>query len=300
MGIHRLYRASVLLALQMDLLKELAWLNEVSLKHLKNYQIWYPFPFSFLPPTRPLQEVNLHPLTQQQRHHRQTMMSHIATLPPSEIPFLSLMFSLDAKNYHVWSYRQWLVRHFSLWDSELPTINALLAQDVFNNSAWNHRWFVLFCRRADPGLHSIKASRGVFNPEDKHLVEEEIIYVKKNIYIAPQNQSPWTYLRAILRHTSTPLSDLASFAEGFVTPESLLSHSNNNNNNNNNTNSNNESTENQIKSSHALDFLADAYAERGENEKADKVLELLGTKADPIRRNYWEFRRRGLCRLVGC
>lgn len=220
-------------------------------------------------------------------------MSHIATLPTTEIPFLSLMFSIDAKNYHVWSYRQWLVRHFSLWDSELPTINTLLTQDVYNNSAWNHRWFVLFCRRVDPGLHSIKATPGIFDPEDKDLVEEEIIYVKEKIYVAPQNQSPWTYLRAILRHTSTPLSNLLSFAEGFVTPDLLLLlHSKNNNNNYD------DSTEKQIKSSHALDFLADAYAEQGEKEKASKVLELLGTKADPIRRNYWEFRRRELG-LVG-
>lgn len=51
MGYHRLYRASVLLVLKMDILKELAWLNEVSLKHLKNYQIWYQFPLRLsLPP----------------------------------------------------------------------------------------------------------------------------------------------------------------------------------------------------------------------------------------------------------
>lgn len=221
------------------------------------------------------------------------MVSHIATLPQSEIPFLSFMFSLDSKNYHVWSYRQWLVRHFSLWDSELPNINDLITQDVYNNSAWNHRWFVLFCRRADPTLHSIKASSGIFNlveEEDKNLVEEEIIYVKEKIYVAPQNQSPWNYLRAILRHTSTPLSNLISFAEAFVTPELLLVfHSNNNNEK-----EDNEGQENEIKSSHALDFLADAYAEQGENEKSSKVLEFLGAKADPIRRNYWEFKRRGL------
>lgn len=224
------------------------------------------------------------------------MVSHIASLPPSEITFLSLMLSLDSKNYHVWSYRQWLVRHFSLWDSELPNINTLLTQDVYNNSAWNHRWFVLFCRRADPTLHSIKASRAFFDPEDKDLLEEEIIYVKEKIYVAPQNQSPWTYLRAILRHTSTPLSHLVSFAEGFVTPELLLLfHSNSSDNDI----KNDGGKENQIKSSNALDFLADAYAEQGENQKSGKVLEFLGARADPIRRNYWEFKRRGLSLVVG-
>ncbi|KAA8575228.1 hypothetical protein EYC84_004419 [Monilinia fructicola] len=46
-----------------------------------------------------------------------------------------------------------------------------------------------------------------------------------------------------------------------------------------------------IRSSHALDFLADVWGEKGENEKADKALELLGDKYDKIRKNYWDWRR---------
>ena len=38
--IFRLYRASVLFFLESDLLQELAWLDGISLQHLKNYQIW--------------------------------------------------------------------------------------------------------------------------------------------------------------------------------------------------------------------------------------------------------------------
>jgi hypothetical protein len=37
----RIYRAKILFALEKDLLEELEWLNGVSLKYLKNYQIWY-------------------------------------------------------------------------------------------------------------------------------------------------------------------------------------------------------------------------------------------------------------------
>ena len=36
-----LYRASVVFAIKRDLHKELEWLNKISLRHLKNYQIWY-------------------------------------------------------------------------------------------------------------------------------------------------------------------------------------------------------------------------------------------------------------------
>lgn len=40
----RIYRAKILFALEKDLLEELEWLNGVSLKYLKNYQIWYVVP----------------------------------------------------------------------------------------------------------------------------------------------------------------------------------------------------------------------------------------------------------------
>ena len=38
----RLYRSDMLFTLQKDLLQELDWLNTISLKHIKNFQIWYP------------------------------------------------------------------------------------------------------------------------------------------------------------------------------------------------------------------------------------------------------------------
>jgi protein farnesyltransferase/geranylgeranyltransferase type-1 subunit alpha len=48
----------------------------------------------------------------------------------------------------------------------------------------------------------------------------------------------------------------------------------------------------EVYSSHALDLLADIYAEE-ENSKAEagKALDLLATKYDPIRANYWNFRK---------
>ena len=42
-------------------------------------------------------------------------MSDLPELPAGEMDFLTRILSKDAKNYHVWSYRQWLVRHFGLW-----------------------------------------------------------------------------------------------------------------------------------------------------------------------------------------
>ena len=47
----------------------------------------------------------------------------------------------------------------------------------------------------------------------------------------------------------------------------------------------------EVKSSHALDFLADIWAQEKEKEKAERALGLLAEKYDPIRKNYWEYRK---------
>lgn len=51
--------------------------------------------------------------------------------------------------------RQWLVRRFELWDTELPDIEQLLVRDIRNNSAWNHRYFVVFGRAVTPAEETI-------------------------------------------------------------------------------------------------------------------------------------------------
>lgn len=73
----RLYRAKTLFALRGDLRKEQIFLNEMALKHQKNYQIW---------------------------HHRQLIMEKIGDVT-GEAEFTASMFEKDSKNYHVWSYR---------------------------------------------------------------------------------------------------------------------------------------------------------------------------------------------------
>ena len=190
------------------------------------------------------------------RHHRQVIMSQLSTLPSTELPFLARMFAKDAKNYHVWSYRQWLVRHFSLWDSELPYIETLLRVDVRNNSAWNHRWFVTFGREDGQEI-------------DGAILAREIEYAKSAIRQAPQNQSPWNYVRGLLRKKGNGLGELKAFAGEFANVE----------------------REDEVRSSHALDFLADVWAEEEKNELAGKALELLARRFDPIRKNYWDYRR---------
>ncbi|KAI9889815.1 MAG: CAAX geranylgeranyltransferase alpha subunit [Vezdaea aestivalis] len=228
-----LFRAATLFALDKDLREEIAWLNEIALIHLKNYQIW---------------------------HHRQLLMDRLGD-PSGEAAFIRAMFDEDAKNYHVWSYRAWLVRRFELWDSELPDIERLLREDVQNNSAWNHRYYCVFGRGERVG-HEPKVA--------PQIVEREISFATEKIELAPQNLSPWNYLRGILRAGDLPLATVKSVALKYAPVEEP----------------------DKIRSSHALDFLADIYAgEKDGAEHAVKALDLLTEKYDPIRANYWNYRK---------
>jgi protein farnesyltransferase/geranylgeranyltransferase type-1 subunit alpha len=190
-------------------------------------------------------------------HHRHTIIDKLGS-PEGEADFISSMLAEDSKNYHVWSYRQWLVKRFDLFDKpeELEWTHSMIEEDVRNNSAWNHRYYLV-----------VSGREGKIS---KEIADREIEYTKAAIRKTPQNQSPWNYVLGILRAAGLPKSTLKSYASEFAdvqNPEDVLS-------------------------SHALDLLADIYAEEeNSKEKAEKALELLATKYDPIRANYWNFRK---------
>lgn len=250
------------------------------------------------------------------RHHRQLIMSDrtsFPTIPKNEQNFLMEMLSLDAKNYHVWTYRHWLVRRFSLWDCprELQDIESLLASDVRNNSAWTHRWMLKFGPRGevDSGLPNPTAkaqdssqmagddaTRGKFDVVDEDLVDAEVEYVKAKIALAPGNPSPWTYGKSVLKAAGRRMGELKRFAEKFVIEE---------------VGEDGEAVGYRVKSSLAVEWLADVYVEEagmveGEGEQAEKekrerkkqavkMLNLLKEEYDPVRKNYWDYR----IRMVG-
>jgi len=246
----------------------LSWVNTIALANQKNYQIW---------------------------HHRQLLIDHlypslasdrakVQELARAEAEFMRQMFELDSKNYHVWSYRQYFVRKLSLFPSqcletgdhsELDAIEELLESDVRNNSAWAHRFFVVF---SDPGA-STEDSRALERDEKvpEEIVDREIEFSKVQIRKAPMNQSGWNYVRGVLRKGGRETSTLEAFAREFVRLEGE-----------------DGAEKEDVKSSHALELLIDVWTERGEVEKADMALRLLGEKYDRVRRKYWEYRREGL------
>lgn len=250
----RLYRSEILKALDADLRKELDWLNETALAHQKNYQIW---------------------------HHRQLVVDRLGSCD-GEADFIAQMFELDAKNYHVWSYRQWLVRRFDLWhEGELEATDKLIDEDVRNNSAWNHRFFVV----VGGAEGKLEGNNQVVDREikygsclsscaeklRKHCANQPTRFAQETIRKAPQNQSPWNYLRGIVSAAKMPLSSLQDFVGEFAT----VDHEN----------------EDAVRSSHALDLLAEIYAggQTRQSDKAVRAYDLLATKYDPVRANYWAY-----------
>ncbi|KIW26442.1 uncharacterized protein PV07_09536 [Cladophialophora immunda] len=244
--------------------EELEWLEGVSERNLKNYQIW---------------------------HHRQLLVSLLPTFPANEPEFITHILSFDAKNYHVWTYRQWLCRRFPdpllTTDAELRAVDALIHEDVRNNSAWNHRYFVCFGAEElaaienSPGggiRKDVLASGGGGLVVDEDVVAREVNYAKDHIAAAPQNPSPWNYLRGVLKRAAIPVTDLQVFCEGFVGGKDadLLSDSG------------------AVRSSHAIDWLADIYRLDGKVERSKACLDALGSKWDPIRRKYWDWRAKQL------
>ncbi|KAK4191681.1 putative farnesyltransferase [Podospora australis] len=251
-----LYRAANIFALKLSIPDEFVWLNAVALENLKNYQIW---------------------------HHRHLLVENywpviasdpraIAKFAEDERDFLTKILAEDTKNYHVWSYRSYLVGKLNLYSDpeELQSIEDMIDADVRNNSAWSHRFFLVFLdpKNSSPGVPATQ-------PDSKvpgHLVDREIAYAKEKIELAPQNQSGWHYLRGVLAKGARPLTSVEEFAASFVVGLG-------------------EGENEDVRSTHALELLAESYIGKEEPEKADLCFSRLAEKWDRIREGYWEWLR---------
>ncbi|KAK5173575.1 CAAX geranylgeranyltransferase alpha subunit [Saxophila tyrrhenica] len=196
-------------------------------------------------------------------HHRMLIVDRLGE-SEGEAEFVEQMFERDAKNYHVWSYRQWMVKRFGLWEKgELEFTEGLIRRDVRNNSAWNHRWFVVNGREGE-GVEGVEGVKG-----DEGVREREVGFAKREIGRAPQNLCGWSYLRGVVRKGGMRLGELKEFAGQFAGLDG-----------------------GEVRSSHALDLMAEILAEEeGGRERAGEALDMLMETYDPVRRNYWEYRK---------
>lgn len=180
-------------------------MDELAVKFLKTYQVW---------------------------HHRRLLLL-ITRKADQELAFIKKGLQVDAKNYHTWSYRQWILAHFggygnvindtisddaensnkedacdnSLWDGELDFIESMLINDIRNNSAWHHRFFVVWGCGIREG-----------EEDHAHVFKRELTYVKHSISLVPNNPAAWNYLRGILQHTARPFSSVRDFIRPYTLP----------------------------------------------------------------------------------
>ncbi|XP_062509975.1 protein farnesyltransferase/geranylgeranyltransferase type-1 subunit alpha-like isoform X3 [Corticium candelabrum] len=75
------------------------------------------------------------------RYHRRILIEWIGD-PSGELDFAEEILENDAKNYHTWSHRQWLIKQFHLWDGELDYVDSyvlgFIKKAPNNESAWNY------------------------------------------------------------------------------------------------------------------------------------------------------------------
>jgi len=247
------YRYETLVALNLPLDAEVKLMDELAIKYLKTYQVW---------------------------HHRRLILMQTRK-PAPELAFITKALEGDQKNYHTWSHRQWVLAHFNdddLWSRELDFVDLMVNKDLRNNSVWHHRFFVVF----QSGVRDGEENR-------ERIIKRELIYVKQNISLAPNNASAWNYLRGVLDHNHLPYSTISSFVALYIMPLDQVP------------TTDIVDLENPPPSKgaglpcpDAIEFQADIYeAEAGASTlKAIELWKSLADEYDTIRKKYWEFRIR--------
>ena len=251
-------------------------MDELAVQFLKTYQVW---------------------------HHRRLLVS-LTKQPSRELALIKRSLEVDSKNYHTWSYRQWLLSSFygarengreqdddvrgetieagEVWDAELDFVDTMLAQDVRNNSAWHHRFFVVF---HSGGTENEAEKERIFKRElmlVTFFLSTTIIhsvhtsYAKQSISLAPSNPSAWNYLRGILTHTGTPFVTV----EVFVKPYTLAANFASDAEKRDIVDLDNPppSAEADLPCIQAMEFLADIFETQGaselEKDKTEKAVEV--------------------------
>ncbi|KAF9273703.1 CAAX geranylgeranyltransferase alpha subunit [Mortierella alpina] len=265
------YRQTLLKALNKDMAQELEWVQEMIDEHPKSYQIWHHrqvvvdhmsvsiFPAATLSTTPAnLYTVPMIPYLELSESQQKAAQEAVRT----ELKCIAQALVEEPKNYHAWSYRQWVLSHFGLgpwWEEELGYIDEQLALEIRNNSAWNQRYFVVTL--GPKGL-------------TEEVLEREVQYAKTKIERTPNNESPWVYLTGILRKAGHPLSEIKAFCEGLLQKP------------------------NANFSAFVHSTLLDIYEQEAKQDRrADSLLKakeeaiILAEKVDTIRERYWNWRR---------
>jgi protein farnesyltransferase/geranylgeranyltransferase type-1 subunit alpha len=190
----------------------------------KNYQIWYHrrAVLEHLPPWLFLQCItdrSISTTTSTEENYLSTN-HNVTNITYLELDYIHTVLSVDEKNYHAWSHRQWMVSHMItatslcsttpattgtvatneshyIYDNEMLYCDHFIQLDIRNNSAWNHRWYMVHHRH---GHHNTTTTGNVTNtPLPLHILEQEVDYTIPIITMDPYNESPYKYLQALVR-----------------------------------------------------------------------------------------------------
>ncbi len=183
-------------------------------------------------------------------HHRRVIVER-RNDAKGEIEATTKALIRDPKNYHVWAHRQWVLKTFNLFKDELKFVETLLQVDVRNNSAWNQRYFVI-------------SNTSGFKPG---VIEREIAFAFKSLKRAPNNMSPWNYLRGIVN--APEFSAIEAIEQGTITIMKQDS-----------------------KCAQGFGFAVDMALKFPTAERLEKALQYckdLAASLDQIRAKYWEY-----------
>ena len=248
-------------ALGADLDAELEYVAAKCRANPKNYQVW--------------------------NHIRLVSARVGAATAARNLQYTAEALAADAKNIHAWSHRMWCVRAFGLWAEELAYTEAMIDADVRNNSAWNERFFCVAEGATAEGGEG--AEDGAEDGAEESVAkrdrfDDELDFVERRIALAPDNESAWNYLRGILRHPDV------GWARGDARGERIAraycgadTH---------------KGTDADAPDSapsapflrHAWSLLAESRLAAGDGKEAAAAFAAL-ERRDPVRANYWAFRR---------
>uniref|UniRef100_A0A7S2WEP3 Protein farnesyltransferase/geranylgeranyltransferase type-1 subunit alpha n=1 Tax=Mucochytrium quahogii TaxID=96639 RepID=A0A7S2WEP3_9STRA len=201
-------------------------------------------------------------------YHRRAIVDRLGD-GAMELDFLNDIINDDAKNYHAWAYRQFVLERFNLWDGEMEFVMGLIDIDIRNNSAWNQKWFL------------IEKTTGF----TKEVREREIDYAFDKASVAPNNESPYNYIRGLMRLDSfAELTKVESHAVDLLekvrtTHGAVPGHTN------------------AANPAPLLSLLVEVHRLQGRQSEAIQLCEDLATLYDTVRVKYWGYRKERICAM---
>ncbi|VDD80073.1 unnamed protein product [Mesocestoides corti] len=169
------YRRNVLTTLKASLSAEHHFTKTLLYDHPKNYQLWYHLQWLMEQAAKTDGEND--PKTVFSRPD-----SYLFSILSAELDLVHELLVEDAKNYHAWQYRRWLVDFFGIpTDHEVNFCDLMLADDALNNSAWNHRFYTIVNKK--------------FNDV---VFDREVKFVVGHLSSMPHNESACNYLLGLL------------------------------------------------------------------------------------------------------